>query len=63
MSHFGEKKIIHYLNKQMAYVLCHKQLIDNGIVKLETTDDPTLVDCAECLRGLFKKSHIREHKD
>lgn len=47
-----KRKMIHYLDSEMAYTACF-QLPDNGIIKLETTNDVDKVDCEACINAIL----------
>ena len=47
---------VHYKTEAMIYVAC-KRLLDDGIEKLETTDQPSLVTCERCKRAFLSPVH------
>jgi hypothetical protein len=50
----------HYATEEMAYTLC-KEVVDNGVERLETTDQPSLVTCEKCKQALSLPVHYATH--
>jgi len=50
----------HYATERMAYTLC-KEVVDNGVERLETTDQPTEVTCPKCKQALSLPVHYATH--
>jgi len=50
---------MHYLDETMAYTGCF-QLPDNGIVRLETTNDVDKVDCERCIDAILAEWEAKE---
>jgi hypothetical protein len=52
--------MIHYLDeKDMVYTACF-QLMDNSIVRLETTDNVDEVTCPHCIDAILTKWEVKE---
>jgi len=51
---------MHYLDEtQMAYTAC-RELPDNGITKLETTNNVDKVNCEDCINAILQEWEAEE---
>jgi len=51
--------MMHYLDETMAYTGCF-QLPDNGIRKLDTTNDVDKVDCERCIDAILAEWEAKD---